>query len=99
MSSAKKIKLTPFTWKVLKAALKIPLGQTRSYQWVARAAGKPKAVRAAGQALKKNPFPLIVPCHRVVHENGSLGGYAGGKKRKEALLVLEKEIAQKLRAR
>ena len=93
----KETKLTPFQWKVLATTTRIPLGQTRSYKWVAKAIGKPKALRAVGQALKKNPFPLIIPCHRVIQENGSLGGYAGGKKKKEALLRLEKEIARRFR--
>ena len=90
----KKKSLTFFEWKVLKAALQIPLGQTRSYRWVAQKIGRPNAVRAVGQALKKNPFPLIIPCHRVIKESGQLGGYsaAGGTKRKERLLTLEKEI-------
>jgi len=79
--------------------LKIPLGQTRSYKWVAQAIGKPKAVRAVGQALKNNPFPLIIPCHRVIKEDGALGGYAGGKNTKKTLLSLEKEIAVQFRKR
>ena len=99
MSSKRKAKLTSFEWKVLRAALRIPFGQTRSYQWVARMIGKPKAVRAVGQALKKNPFPLMIPCHRVIRENGFLGGYAGGIKIKENLLQLEKEITKKLQSR
>ena len=95
---SKKTKLTSFEWKVLKATLAIPLGETRSYKWVAQKIGKPKAVRAVGQALKKNPFPLIVPCHRVIQKSGALGGYAGGRTRKEALLVIEKEIARSMRS-
>ncbi|HOW35496.1 MAG TPA: MGMT family protein [Candidatus Omnitrophota bacterium] len=92
-------KLTPFEWKVLAATAKIPLGQTRSYQWIAKAIGKPQAVRAVGQALGRNPFPLIIPCHRVVKSDGSLGGYAGGSKMKMNLLRLEEEIARHLRER
>lgn len=95
--SSKKIKLTPFEWQVLKVTAKIPLGQTRSYKWVAQAVGSPRAVRAVGQALKKNPFPIIVPCHRVVQEDGRLGGYAGGKKLKGQLLFIEKQIALNIR--
>lgn len=89
--------LTPFQWKVLQAAIEIPLGQTRSYKWVARKIGNPNAARAVGGALKRNPYPIIIPCHRVIKENGSLGGYAGkyGKK-KARLLDLEKEIAASL---
>lgn len=84
--------LTDFEWKVLAAAASIPLGETRSYQWVARKIGRPKAVRAVGQALGKNPFAPIIPCHRVVRSDGSLGGYAGGLKKKKQLLNLEKDI-------
>lgn len=90
--------ITSFQRQVYRAALKIPLGETRSYQWVACAIGHPQAVRAVGQALKRNPFPLLIPCHRVIRRDGSLGGYAGkydGKK--EKLLRLEKNIALKLK--
>jgi O-6-methylguanine DNA methyltransferase len=98
MSSTKKNRrLTHFEWRVLQVTSKIPLGQTRSYKWVARVMGKPKALRAVGQALKKNPFPLIIPCHRVIREDGSLGGYSGGKKTKRLLLKLEQEIAQRIK--
>ncbi len=93
------LKLTPFEWKVLKATLTIPLGQTRSYQWVAKKIGRPKAVRAVGQALKKNPYPVIIPCHRVIQVSGKLGGYSGrgGTEGKARLLTLEGEIAKHLR--
>ena len=97
--SSRTIRLTDFEWKVLKAAAKIPIGQTRSYQWVAKTIGHPKAVRAVGQALHKNPFPVLIPCHRVIKEDGSLGGYAGGLSKKAALLKLEKGIALRLRQR
>ena len=91
--------LTAFQWKVLKAALEIPLGETRSYQWIARKIGSPKAVRAVGQALRRNPFPLIVPCHRVIQASGALGGYAGRYgRRKGQLLRLEKEIARRMKS-
>ncbi len=87
-------KLTPFQWKVFKATLEIPIGETRTYKWIAQKIGCPQAVRAVGQALRRNPYPLIIPCHRVIQSNGSLGGYAGRYgKRKEQLLKLEKEIA------
>jgi len=88
--------LTDFEWQVLQATLTIPLGETRSYQWIAKEIGRPKAVRAVGSALRKNPYPLIIPCHRVVKSNGALGAYAGkmdGKKAK--LLVIEQVIASK----
>ena len=88
--------LTKFEWQVLKAAMTIPLGQTRTYKWVAQRIGRPQAVRAVGQALRKNPFPLIIPCHRVIKSDGSLGGYAGKQgKRKAQLINLEKMIQTK----
>ena len=98
MKNPNKIKLTPFQCKVLKVTSQIPIGQTRSYQWVAKKVGNPKAVRAVGQALKKNPYPVIIPCHRVVRRDGSLGGYQGKKgiKKKEQLLRLEKEILNEI---
>ena len=92
--------LTPFQWQVLKATLTIPIGETRSYQWVARQIKNPKAVRAVGQALRKNPYPLIIPCHRVIKTDGALGGYAGkfdGKK--SQLLKLEKAIAAEIHSK
>lgn len=81
--------LTPFARKVYRAAGRIPRGQTRSYQWIAGQIGRPRAVRAVGNALKRNPFMPVVPCHRVVRSDGSLGGYAGGLSRKRALLRRE----------
>ncbi len=90
--------LTDFEWQVLRASLAIPLGETRSYQWIAGKIGRPKAVRAVGSALRKNPYPLIIPCHRVVKSDGTLGRYAGkmdGKKAK--LLAIEKDIARRIK--
>ena len=90
--------LTDFEWQVLQAALTIPLGETRSYQWVAQKIGRPQAMRAVGQALRKNPYPLIIPCHRVVKSDGTPGGYAGkmdGKKAK--LLDIEQTIIRKIK--
>ena len=91
--------LTDFEWAVLKAVTEIPIGETRSYKWVAERIGRPQAVRAVGQALRKNPYPLIIPCHRVIKSSGELGGY-GGKQdpRKAQLLAQEKEIAARLGA-
>ena len=83
---------TVFAGKVYAVVSKIPLGQVRSYKWVAQKAGKPKAYRAVGTILKNNPFPLIIPCHRVVKNDLSLGGYALGRENKKMLLRLEKEI-------
>lgn len=84
--------MTPFTKKVYRAVLSIPLGEVRTYQWVAAKAGRPRAYRAVGQILKKNPCPLIIPCHRVVAAGGKLGGYARGSKAKRILLNLERQI-------
>ena len=93
-------KLTKFQWKVLDVTAKIPLGETRTYKWVAQKAGSPKAFRAVGQALRWNPYPLIIPCHRVIKEDGSLGGYAGGPSTKKAkLLKMEKEILRNLNSK
>jgi O-6-methylguanine DNA methyltransferase len=61
-------------WNVVK---NIPYGEVRSYGWVARELGRPAAARAVGQALARNPVPVIVPCHRVIQSNGSPGGFAG----------------------
>lgn len=90
----RKNKLTIFANKVYAVVSKIPLGQVRSYKWVAQKAGKPKAYRAVGTILKNNPYPLIIPCHRVVNNDLSLGGYALGRRKKKMLLRLEKEIAR-----
>jgi len=87
--------MTDFEKRVLREALKIPLGETRSYQWLAKKCGKPKAVRAAANALAKNPWPLLVPCHRVTALNGP-GGYNLGKGLKKGLLGLEKKIIREL---
>ncbi len=67
----------------------IPYGETRTYTDLARDAGNERAVRAAGSACSRNPIPLVVPCHRVLRSDGSLGGYAGGLAMKERLLELE----------
>lgn len=85
--------MTSFAKKVYRVVLSIPLGKVRTYKWVAQKVGRPKASRAVGQALKRNPYPLIIPCHRVIKSDGSLGGYAWGRKIKRALLKLEKELA------
>jgi len=86
--------MNAFSKKVYSAALKIPFGEVRSYKWVAEKIGRPKAFRAVGQALKNNPYPLIIPCHRVVNSGGSLGGYSRGKKTKKMLLDLERYLKQ-----
>lgn len=83
-----------FTVKVYRAVLSIPFGQMRSYRWVAKKAGSPGACRAVGQILKRNPYPLIIPCHRVVNSNQQAGGYIFGARRKLFLLALEKELTK-----
>ena len=80
---------TAFQCKVWEATRLIPYGETRSYGWVAKQIEKPLVVRAVGQALSKNPLPIIVPCHRVVASDGKLGGFSGGVEMKRYLLSLE----------
>ncbi len=79
-----------FQAKVLRAAGAIPFGQARPYAWVAQRIGHPRAVRAVGTALGKNPVPLIVPCHRVLKSDGGVGGYIFGTGVKQRLLGLER---------
>jgi len=81
--------LAGFTREVLRATARIGFGEVSTYAGVAEAAGSPRAVRAAGNALGANPMPVVVPCHRVLRTGGSLGGYTGGLERKEFLLRLE----------
>ena len=80
---------TPFQREVWETTRLIPYGETRSYTWVAEQTGKPRAVRAVGQALSRNPLPIIIPCHRVVASDGKLGGYGGGVEMKRYLIWLE----------
>jgi len=80
---------TRFQQQVWRKLMTIPFGKTRSYQWVARSINRPKAFRAAGNANGRNPVPVIVPCHRVIRQNGSLGGFTGGTHLKQFLLDLE----------
>jgi AraC family transcriptional regulator of adaptative response/methylated-DNA-[protein]-cysteine methyltransferase len=82
-------RLTAFQQQVYRAVSAIPPGETRSYGWVARWIGRPGSVRAVGQALHRNPFAPIVPCHRVIRSDGTLGGYARGRARKRRLLRQE----------
>jgi len=80
---------TPFQRRVWAALLKIPRGETRTYQWIARRLKRPQAVRAVGAAVGANPIPFVVPCHRVVGNDGSLCGFAGGIALKRRLLAME----------
>jgi len=82
--------LSEFERAVLLKALEIPRGEVRPYGWIAREIGRPKAVRAVGSALGRNPVPLLIPCHRVVRGDGSLGEYSmGGGEAKRRILVAE----------
>ena len=81
--------LRGFRRDVLRATARIPFGRVSTYREIASAAGSPNAYRAAGNALGSNPVPIVVPCHRVLHSGGGLGGYTGGLERKEFLLRLE----------
>ena len=83
---------TLFQQKVYEAILKIPKGQVRTYAQVARAIGKPQAARAVGQALKRNRWAPMIPCHRVIASDGTLGGYSapGGPRAKREILRREK---------
>ncbi len=81
--------ISPFRRTVLEEALRIPPGQTRSYGWLAARVGHPGAARAVGRVMATNPFPLVVPCHRVIGSDGGLHGYGGGLAMKEALLRAE----------
>ncbi|MBN1400165.1 MAG: methylated-DNA--[protein]-cysteine S-methyltransferase [Anaerolineae bacterium] len=79
----------PFARRVLLAEYAIPRGCISTYGRIARHLGTPKAARAVGNALARNPFPIVIPCHRAVRADGSLGGYQGGLAMKAALLGLE----------
>ena len=83
---------TTFQKKVWQELLKIPIGETRSYKEIANAIGNPKAARAVANACGKNPYPIKIPCHRVIRSDGSIGGYSGigGSTTKLKLLIEEK---------
>jgi len=78
-----------FTRRVLQATANVPYGVTTTYKQVATEAGNGLAFRAAGNALGSNPIPIVVPCHRILHSGGGLGGYTGGVERKRVLLGVE----------
>ena len=90
---------TPFQKAVWQALTKIPYGRTRSYGDIARAVGRPTAVRAVGLANGRNPLPIVVPCHRVIGADGRLVGYGGGLPVKQALLDREREVSEARRTR
>jgi methylated-DNA-[protein]-cysteine S-methyltransferase len=81
--------VTSFTRDVLRATVDVPFGEVRTYQGIASAIGRPSASRAVGNALGRNPVPVVVPCHRVVRSDGSMGWYTGGANIKERLLDIE----------
>ena len=83
---------TCFRQNVWLTVRNIPRGETRSYGWVAKQLGLPKAARAVGQALARNPVPIVIPCHRVISGNGNLGGFGGGVEIKKLLLQLEQSV-------
>ncbi len=93
------VRVTAFQSRVLKALLEIPYGETRTYQEVARAIGKPNAARAVGRACATNPAGLVIPCHRVVRGDGGLGGYAWGVALKKRLLESERRGRARARPR
>jgi len=86
-------RLTPFHQRVLLAAASVPAGQVVSYGEIARRIGQPRGSRAVGQALGRNPIPIVIPCHRVVASGGKLGGYTGGLAIKKKLLRIEGAVA------
>jgi AraC family transcriptional regulator of adaptative response/methylated-DNA-[protein]-cysteine methyltransferase len=83
------VRATAFQSRVWTALRSIPYGETRSYKQIAKAVGRPKAIRAVARACAANPAALLIPCHRVVRENGALAGYRWGLKRKRRLLANE----------
>ncbi|WAA13209.1 methylated-DNA--[protein]-cysteine S-methyltransferase [Fervidibacillus halotolerans] len=86
---------TSFQGTVWRSLMNIPYGETVSYQQIAQSIGNEKAVRAVGQANRKNPLPIIIPCHRVIGKDGSLTGYAGNRLEiKKRLLLLEKRVVK-----
>jgi O-6-methylguanine DNA methyltransferase len=88
---------TAFQMEVWTALTKIPYAATRSYKEIAQAVNRPKGFQAIGQANTRNPIAIIVPCHRVINADGSMGGYGGGLDRKRQLLELEQLHAQRFR--
>jgi len=83
------LRVAPFYADVLRELARVPYGHTDTYGALAKRAGKPKAARAVGTVMNRNPIPIVLPCHRVIGASGNLVGYGGGLDRKEALLRLE----------
>ena len=89
------IQVTAFQRRVYEELLRIPTGETRTYAEIAEAIGQPTAARAVGNACASNPVALAIPCHRVLRNNGTLGGYAWGTERKQALISAERRAARR----
>ncbi len=85
---------TDFDKKVWLALREIPFGEIRTYKWLAEKVGKPTAFRAVGQSLSRNPIPIVLPCHRIIESDGSIGGYSGGIDIKRRLLDIEYYLSQ-----
>jgi methylated-DNA-[protein]-cysteine S-methyltransferase len=90
--------MTSFARRILRATAAIPYGAVSTYKAVATTAGSPRGSRAAGNALGSNPMPIVIPCHRVLHSDGGLGGYTGGLERKRTLLAIERGELERERA-
>lgn len=86
--------LTPLQISVLKTVKEVPFGATRNYKQIALQIGKPRSQRFVGATLARNPLPIIVPCHRIVCSDGSLGGFSGGIELKQKMLKLEAEFVK-----
>lgn len=80
---------TDFEREVWLALADVPYGETRTYKWLAERVGRPRATRAVGQALSKNPVPIVLPCHRIIESDGDMGGYSSGVHIKRRLLDME----------
>ena len=85
---------TEFDHLVWMALKEIPFGETRTYKWLAEKIGRPNAFRAVGQSLGRNPIPIVLPCHRIIESDGSLGGFSAGTDVKRRLLEIEYYIKQ-----
>mmetsp|Transcript_23710 Transcript_23710/g.11422 ORF Transcript_23710/g.11422 Transcript_23710/m.11422 type:complete len:171 (-) Transcript_23710:1033-1545(-) len=89
-------RMTLFERTVLYATADIQFGQVQTYKDIAEAVGSPKAYRAVGNSLAKNPFPIIIPCHRIIKSNGSIGNFVGGTDMKGKMIALEDKVAPNL---
>ena len=90
---------TPFQRAVWRTLQRVPYGKLRSYQWIAIRVGGRRYARAVGNAVGANPLPIVIPCHRIVAQDASLGGFSGGLPMKRKLLTLEGTLAQLERGR